>query len=60
MLNPLDYVPQQVQSGMTGGAVIGAWASAAGLLQDWLGVVAAALSIIWLSLQIYSWWKKLK
>ena len=56
----MDQVPQQVQSGMTGGAVIGAWASAAGLLQDWLGVVAAALSIIWLSLQIYSWWKKLK
>ena len=56
----MDAIPQQVQTGMTGGAVTGAWASAVGLLQDWLGVGAAFLSIIWLSCQIWSWWEKRK
>lgn len=56
----LDQIPQQTQAGMTGGAVLGAWVSATGFLQDWLGIVAALLSIVWLSLQIYSWWTKQK
>ena len=54
----MDAIPQQVQTGMTGSAVVGAWASAAGLLQDWLGVVAAFLSIVWLGCQLYSWFEK--
>ena len=56
----IDAIPQQVQTGMTGGAVAGAWASAAGLMQDWLGVAAAFLSIVWLGLQIYSWFERRK
>ena len=56
----MDLIPQRTQSGITSGAVFGAWASAAGFLQDWLGVVAAFLSIIWLGVQLYSWWEKRK
>ena len=56
----MDAIPQQAQAGMTGGAVFGAWASAAGFLQDWLGVGAAFLSIVWLGCQIYSWFEKRK
>jgi len=56
----LDNLPQGVQATMTGGAVTGGWAVATGLLQDWLGVVAAALSIVWLGCQIYSWFEKRK
>lgn len=58
-LNPLmDQIPQGVQGVMNGGAVIGAWASFVGLIQDTAGAVAAVLSVVWLGLQIYSWWEK--
>ena len=56
----MDAIPQQAQAGMMGGAVFGAWASAAGFLQDWLGVGAALLSIVWLGLQIFGWFERRK
>jgi len=56
----MDQVPQQTQGILNSTAVVGAWASFAGVLKDWLGVGAAALSIVWLGCQIYSWYEKRK
>ena len=43
-----------IQSSLNGGAVFGAWAAYSGLLQDWLGSVAAFLSIVWFLFEIYN------
>ena len=53
-----DIIPQQVQQTLNGMSVVGAWATFAGLIQDWAGAVAAILSVVWLGLQIWSWIEK--
>lgn len=47
-------IPQPLQTGLNWGSIGATIATIAG----WLPNVAALLSIIWLSLQIYSWFEK--
>lgn len=54
----LDQIPQQAQAGLTGGAVAGAWLSLVDVIQGYAALAASILSIIWLGLQIWSWWEK--
>jgi len=54
----LDHIPQSVQTPCNWTAVGAAVSSFAGWIQGPLAVVASILSIIWLAVQLYSWWKK--
>lgn len=54
----LDQIPPYIQTPCNWTAVGAAASSFIGLIQGPLAVVASLLSICWLSLQIYSWWKR--
>jgi hypothetical protein len=53
-----QHIPQSVQTGANWGSVGAALASFFGAIQGPLAVLASLLSICWLSLQIYSWFRK--
>lgn len=53
-------IPQPVQTGANWGSVGAALMSFFGAIQGPLAVVASLLSICWLSLQIWSWFKNRK
>jgi hypothetical protein len=55
-----QHIPQSVQTGANWGSVGAALASFFGAIQGPLAVLASLLSICWLSLQIYSWFKHRK
>lgn len=53
-------IPQSVQTVGNWGSVGAAVSSFVGIIQGPLAVVASLLSIVWLSLQIYSWYDRRK
>lgn len=53
-----QHIPQPIQTGANWGSVGAALASFFGAIQGPLAVLASLLSICWLSLQIYSWFRK--
>ena len=53
-------IPQSIQTATNWSAVGAAMASFFGAIQGPLAAIASLLSICWLSLQIYSWWRKRK
>lgn len=55
-----QHIPAPVQHGLDWSAIGAAGASFAGVIQGPLAVIASLLSIVWLSLQIYSKLKKRK
>jgi hypothetical protein len=55
-----QHIPQSVQTGANWGSVGAALASFFGAIQGPLAVLASLLSICWLSLQIYSWFRHRK
>lgn len=58
LADAVEHIPQTVQSGGNWTAVGAALASFFGAIQGPLAVVASVLSIVWLSLQIYTWFDK--
>jgi hypothetical protein len=55
-----QHIPQSVQTGANWGSVGAALASFFGAIQGPLAAIASLLSICWLSLQIYAWFKRLR
>lgn len=55
-----EHIPQTIQTAANWGSVGAAMASFFGAIQGPLAAIASLLSICWLSLQIYSWWKRRK
>lgn len=51
---------QHIKYGLDAAAAGGAFASFAGFLPTLLAAIASALSIVWLSIQIYEWHCKRK
>lgn len=49
-----QVIPQPIQTGLNWGSIGATIATIAG----WLPSIAALFSIVWLSLQIYSWFEK--
>lgn len=54
----VEHIPQPIQTGANWSAVGAAISAFVGWLQGPLAVVASLLSICWLALQIYSFFKK--
>jgi hypothetical protein len=55
-----EHIPQSIQTGANWGSVGAALASFFGAIQGPLAAIASMLSILWLGLQIYSYFKKRK
>jgi hypothetical protein len=58
LVDMVQQVPSPVQAGLNWGSIGGAVSSFFGFIQGPLAAVASLLSIVWLSLQIYSWVEK--